>query len=110
MDTSLAQSLLLLTAFLPDPAATSSFDKNPPAELLSLFRISFLFDQVTALVRNGAISDITQRSQLYQTVFAFITAVAKHPGLVQVIMEKRPGKKQYPGLQKLYDTPQSGQS
>jgi hypothetical protein len=51
---------------------------------------------------------MTERSQPYQAVLAFITTVTKHPKLVRIATEKRPGKRQYPGLQTLCEQEQSG--
>jgi hypothetical protein len=100
-DCFLARSLTLLTAFLPNPVVNDKFDKDPPAELFALFRLSFLFDRLNSVIRNDAIDDIAQRAELYEAVFTFVTAVAKHPLLVSLVTDQRVGKKDWPGLQKM---------
>jgi hypothetical protein len=60
-----------------------------------------LFDRVTALMRNDSIADMTKRSLLHRSVIALVTATAKHPAFVKILMEKRPEKKRSPGLQAL---------
>jgi hypothetical protein len=56
---------------------------------------------VTELVRNDSITDMTKRSQLYRSMLAFVTAIAKDPAFVQLLIEKRVEKKASPGLQAL---------
>jgi baculoviral IAP repeat-containing protein 6 len=48
MDEYMTRQLILLTAFLPSPEGSSTFNTNPPAELFSSLRLSFLLDRVTA--------------------------------------------------------------
>lgn len=97
-DKYMAQLLQLLTAFLPITDSKRTFDRQPPAELFSLFRVSLLFGMTTELMRNDSIADMTKRNQLYRAVLTFITTVAKHPGLVKIVIEKRVEKKRIPGL------------
>ncbi|KAE8449676.1 hypothetical protein EG329_007451 [Mollisiaceae sp. DMI_Dod_QoI] len=89
----------LLAAFLPDFRLDSSFDRHPPPELFSLFRLSLLVDRVAALIRNDSIADVRQRASLYNAVLDFILLFAAHSTLVPLILEKRPNKKRSPGIQ-----------
>jgi baculoviral IAP repeat-containing protein 6 len=97
-DQLVTQLLQLLTAFLPINGSERSFDRSPPFEL---FRISLLLGRTTELMRNDSIADMSKRSQLCRALLAFVTTVAKHPGLVRILTEKRVEKKRSPGLHAL---------
>lgn len=96
-DVWMTSTLTLLTAFL-----TSSTPDYSEQELL-LFRLSFLFDRVTALMRNDSISEVTQRRDLYDSAFSFVQVITDNSTLVQLIFESRLDKKDSPGLRYLSD-------
>lgn len=100
-DRLMTQLFQLLTAFLPSVDSGSYSKTQSHAELWSFFRISLLLGRVTELVRNDSITDMTKRSQLYRSMLAFVTAIAKDPAFVQLLIEKRVEKKASPGLQAL---------
>ena len=82
------------------PLLPSSTTKPAP-QLFAMLRLSLLIDRLAALIANDSITDITQRKNLYHAVYAFLVAIAKHPALVDIILEQRPSKKGSPGLQAL---------
>lgn len=98
-------TLELLTAFLPLVTSNIDFQWQLPKELF-LFRLSFLFDQVSTLMRNDSIADIAENPHLYHGAFKFVQAVASHPGLVILLFEQRLDKTDWPGLQSLSEASQ----
>jgi hypothetical protein len=95
-DVLMATILKLLIAFLPDAAEESA--PSAAAEALSLLRLSFLFDRVAELIRNDSITDMVERRDLYNAAFGFVDTIAMHPGFVELLFEKRPDKRESPGL------------
>ncbi|KAF4624608.1 hypothetical protein G7Y89_g13561 [Cudoniella acicularis] len=73
--------LQLLSAFLPSPGRDSNFDRRPPPTFFAPFRLSFLFDILTTLLRNDSIADMTKRNGLYYAVLDFVTAISNHKEL-----------------------------
>lgn len=110
-DQLLISTLKLLITFLPGVGSPSG-----PIEEIRLYRLSFLFDKITELLRNDSIIDITQRKDLYTEVFNFVQvspvhlwsspadadrpsqAVASSPDLVGLLLEERPDKSNSPGI------------
>jgi hypothetical protein len=66
-DKLLIDTLKLLAAFFP-----GSSSPDGPLEEIRLYRLSFLFDRIAALLRNDAIIDITLRKELYAEVLTFV--------------------------------------
>jgi hypothetical protein len=87
--------LKILPLFLPSPKS------KPAPALVAMLRLSFLLDRLATLIANDSITNMTQRKDLYHAVYAFLTVVANHPVLVEILLEQRPSKKQSPGLQAL---------
>ena len=94
-DKPLGDILKILLPLLP------SSKSNPAPELFAMLRLSLLVDRLAALIVNDSITDITKRKDLYHSVYAFLSVIAKHPALVDIILEQRPCKKESPGLQAL---------
>lgn len=88
------QTLQLLGACLPDASSPAYAEMN-------LFRLSFLFDRITDLIRNDSISDVTERSSLYMEVIAFVKLISDIPSLRGLLFEERPEKSRSPGLRAL---------
>ena len=96
-DTWMTTTLALLTAMLTSTTLDSATDE------LLLFRLSFLLDRVTDLMRNDSISELTQRRDLYDAVFSFVWTISNNFPLVQLIFEPRADKTGSPGLRFLSD-------
>jgi hypothetical protein len=94
-DKPMTDILKILPPFLP------SSSSKPAPELFAMFRLSLLIDRLAELIRNDSVTDMTKRKDLYHAAFAFLTAVAKHPALVVLLLEQRPTKKGSSGLQAL---------
>ena len=93
-DCLLADTVKLLSTCLPPVDSDTTIE-------LDLFRLGILFDKIIQLVRNDSIVDITERLEVYQATAGFITKIAEHPGLVQLLLEERPNKANTPGLGEL---------
>jgi hypothetical protein len=68
---------------------------------LVLFRASLLLDRICALIRNDSISDLTQRSSLYYSLFSFLEIFADDLQLARILFERQPSRTASPGLQAL---------
>lgn len=62
-----------------------------------------MLDRVCALIRNDSISDLTERSSLYYSLFSFLEILADDLQLAQILFEPQPSRKASPGLQALSD-------
>ncbi|KAL2068951.1 hypothetical protein VTL71DRAFT_15289 [Oculimacula yallundae] len=93
-DDLLMDTVKILGACLPDTDSDTTIE-------MDLFRLSILFDKITQLIRNDSIVDITERLGVYQATAKFVTKIANHPGLVQLLFEERPNKTNTPGLGEL---------
>lgn len=96
-------TLKILTASIPTPDSNDIL-LDP---LICLFRYSLLFDRLAGLVRNDSIADLVERRELYTTVFAFLEAIADHPGLRGLLFERRLNLRHSPGLTALCSVPKT---
>ncbi|PVH88654.1 hypothetical protein DL98DRAFT_648013 [Cadophora sp. DSE1049] len=90
----LADTVKILGTCLPPVDSDTTIE-------LDMFRLGTLFDKIIQLIRNDSIVDITERLEVYQATAGFITKIANHPGLVQLLLEERPNKANTPGLGEL---------
>ncbi|KAG9245317.1 hypothetical protein BJ878DRAFT_501981 [Calycina marina] len=66
--------------------------------VLNLFRHSLLFDSISNLLRNDSLDNITERYDLYEKLFAFLTIVSGHDELCKIMVCPRPCLEGSPGL------------
>ncbi|KAK0110531.1 hypothetical protein ONS96_002138 [Cadophora gregata f. sp. sojae] len=103
------------TMFAGHPAAASSLadrdedilDENDSQDYLLADTVKILgtclpsVDSDTTIELDMFRLDITERLDVYQATAGFITKIASHPGLVQLLLEERPNKANTPGLGEL---------
>lgn len=90
----LAGTVKILGACLPPLNSDTTIE-------LDMLRLGTLLDKIIQLIRNDSIVDITERLEVYQATAEFITKIANHPGLAQLLLEERPNKANSPGLGEL---------
>jgi ubiquitin-conjugating enzyme len=82
-------TLQVVSKLLPSWDRTSSFDQNPPTELIHMLRRSVILERVGELLRNDSIENVTKRRRLYQAVVDFMTSLANHCATIKIIFEER---------------------
>jgi ubiquitin-protein ligase len=88
-DVPVAIHLAVLAKLLPSMDADTSFDQQPPIEIVEMLRRSTILNQLAALLRNDSIQIISKRKNVYDSVFAVIRALISHYSLAQIVFEER---------------------
>ena len=95
------QILQSLTAFLPSRESEAAFDKQPPAELFAMLKLGFLLSHAGALLRNNAVNDMNERSELCHATLKLVRKLARHEKPIGLLTAPFLSTDRSPGLEAL---------